>query len=140
MRLAFTRLRERRTVIVKSAHPVPISPPFPIPASLRSARNSGKLRRHTPRRACRPSLSSFSLRSALRVIRSSHLSWNMDNAEYEASAWKVYLCSPKVHLFPPPCERICGLTSTVAQELCQWPGTHIYLSRRKTLVLQQLRA
>jgi hypothetical protein len=83
-------------VIVKSAHPVPISPPFPIPASLRSAMNSGKLRRHTPRRACRPSLSSFSFRSAFRVIRSSHLSWHVDNAEYEASAWKVYLCNERL--------------------------------------------
>ena len=80
-------------MIVKSAHPISISLPFPIPASLRSARNSGKLRRDTPCRACRPSLSSFSFRSAFRVIRSSHLSSHIDNAECEASAWKVYLCN-----------------------------------------------
>jgi UDP-N-acetylmuramoylalanine-D-glutamate ligase len=41
-------------------------------------------------------LSSLSFRSALRVIRPSHLSWHIDNAEYEASAWKVYLCDERL--------------------------------------------
>ena len=62
----------RRTDIVNSASPLPISPPFPRPAIRMSAKSSGKLRRHDARIECRPSFSSFSFRSARRVMTSVH--------------------------------------------------------------------
>ena len=67
---------ERRTDIVNSASPVPISPPFPRPANRMSAKTSGKLRKHDARMECKPSFSSFSLRSARRDMTSLHRACN----------------------------------------------------------------
>lgn len=89
-------MNTKLTDTVKSASPVPSSPPFPRAASLRSARNSGKLRKHTPRSEFRPSLSSLAFRSARRVIRESQLAWCNASAEYEESARNVYLCSDRL--------------------------------------------
>jgi hypothetical protein len=87
--------------MVQSASPVPVhSPPLPIAVSLISAKNSGKLRKHTARSAFKPSLSSlFSLRepsSARRRSRESHLGESADNESYAASARNVYLCSERL--------------------------------------------
>jgi len=81
------------TLTVKSLTPVPRSCPSAgfIPTNLISAKNSGKLRKHTPRRPCRPSLSSLSLRPARLPITSSHHPCSADRALYVESARKVCL-------------------------------------------------
>lgn len=91
-----------RTEIVISATPVLSSPLFPIAASFTSANDSGKLLRHTARRECIPSLSSFpslSLRTASeprRARRPSHKGCNAKRDSYDARARKVCLCSDRL--------------------------------------------
>ena len=72
----------QRTKIVNSASPVPTSPPFgPIPATLISAKNSGKLLKHDALIECNPSLSSLSFLSARRHIESFQRGWSAVSAE-----------------------------------------------------------
>jgi hypothetical protein len=88
--------------MVISATAVLSSPLLPIAAIFTSAKYSGKLRRHTARSACSPSLSSFpsfSLRAASaprRARRVSQRGCKAKSDSYEASARKVYLCRERL--------------------------------------------
>jgi hypothetical protein len=83
------------TDIVKSVRLTPNSPPFPGPvaANFKSAKNSGKVRKHTLLIEVSPSSNSFvSLNpSPLLLIMTSQRLWGADKAAQVASAWKVYL-------------------------------------------------
>jgi hypothetical protein len=99
--------RRKQTVNVKSANPVLVSPPLLIAATLTSAKNSGKLLKHTALNAARPSFSSspvptfppvpelvmvVELESPLRLFKtSSHLPCSRPSDSNAASARNVYL-------------------------------------------------
>ena len=92
--------RDRETEIltktVKFINLVLVSDPLDVAPIFKSARNSGKLRKQSARRASSPSLISF-LSSAWscprRDSRSSQCGWSDSKPSYADKATKLYLCN-----------------------------------------------
>lgn len=90
------RETEIHTETVKSINLVLVSDPLAVAPIFKSARNSGKLRKQSARRASSPSLSSF-LSSAWsgprRDSRSFQCDWSDSKPSYADKATKLYLCN-----------------------------------------------